>query len=131
MKDANRIAMKANAAKGKSKNRSKPIKNGSERPVSIKINAADEKCTAEYVQLSDTSGTPKKKIFLLENEQNLMKKEIEDLRVSLNSVNKISPQMKNIPSCNPTASSPMNNSNNNAKEIFWEVRVYIYKLYIP
>ena len=126
MKDANRAAMKANAAKTKGKSRSKPIKNGSERPLSIKLNAADERCSSmEYIPLSETVGTPKKKIFLLENEQNLMKKEIEDLRVSLNSVNKVSPPMKNIPSCNPTASSPINNSNNNAKEIFWEVSLHL------
>ena len=120
----NRLAAKVNGLKTpKGKTRSKATKSGIERPVSVKINVSDERPSSEYPPFSDSSGIiPKKKIFLLESEQNLMKKEIEDLRLSLNSVNKNTPISKNV----PLASSPISNASNNAKEIFWEVRILTY-----
>lgn len=113
---------------GKSKgSRSRIGKAVVERPSSIKViptisertNVANSN---DYTVSLDQSGLSKKKSHILDIDQSVHKKDIEDLRIPVGSPNKPPPTLKPIPS-NPSMNNlNLNiNSANNTKEIFWEV----------
>ena len=117
---------------GKSKgSRSRIGKAVAERPSSIKVNAiVSERTnganTNDYTVSLDQSGLSKKKSHILDIDQSITKKDIEELRSPVGSPNKPPPTLKPIPS-NPSMNNlNLNiNSANNTKEIFWEVWLFI------
>lgn len=123
---------KSNLTEGKPKgSRSRPAKITAERPNSLRLGLLNVERPSsvtlsgmnENSIVPDQIVPPKKKIHALESEQNLMKKEIEDLRLSMISVNKIPTTIKPPQSSNLMSTSNLNVNNlNNTKEIFWEVR---------
>ena len=113
---------------GKSKgSRSRIGKVVAERPSSIKVNAlVTERAIVansnDYSVSLDQSSLSKKKSHILDSDQNVTKKDTEDLRSPIGSPNKSPSTQKPLPS-NPSMSNlNLNiNSANNTKEIFWEV----------
>lgn len=116
---------------GKSKGSRSRIGKVADRPSSIKANAVvTERASAansnDYSVSLDQSGLSKKKNHNLDTDQNVAKKDIEDLRSPIGSP-KSPPTLKPLPS-NPSMSNlNLNiNSTNNTKEIFWEVSTFSF-----
>ena len=119
--------------KGKTKTKSKQTEPGvtkskADRPPSLKLSSSSDRSISDVPVSTELNIIPKKKMHVLENEQNLMKKEIEDLRQSFSSASKgsLAAAKASIPQpvTVPNTSTNSINSPTNAKEIFWEVRKY-------